>query len=119
MTLRSEIEIAEWKRKHGKNAALEGWCISDAGLRTDNDRWQIQRLDGVSEIEGAPQLDEDAQAWDIVMFRTAPLYDEARAFIKEFSPGEWIWLCKHARGDISSLPGDRIAEIIEVVLTAD
>lgn len=87
------MTIDEWQRVHSDPALVEGWAIFECDGSAYG-RWQVQRIDHVSDcrpVEGVVprQLAFDDDAWKIVMQGNQPHHIAARAFIRENNPTHW------------------------------
>ena len=85
-----------WGADHASAALQEGWIISEC-FGSKYGHWQIQRLDGASDVPGAPQLESDEHAWDIVLSGNGEHHAAALAFIRVHNPADYDALMGRAQ----------------------
>lgn len=112
-----EFAIRCWERLHGDAARLEGWYVMDCS-GSDYGRWQIQHFDSAE--DGETQLDNDEQAWAIVLTGKLPHHVAARQFIQTYNQTEWQHWMRYApklRLDRTMLEPELVTEITAAVLS--
>lgn len=75
--------LTNWTIKHNQAAAKEGWGIYDCS-GSENAPWEICKIDSPDEGEG--ELEEDADAWRLVLTGTGEHHQLAREFVTIFVP---------------------------------
>lgn len=98
----SEMSPA-WRHEDSQAALREGWDLMEChGSRFG--RWQIEAIDDTEEASAqagfeVPELDDDAQAWLLVVEGTDSHHVGARAFLLAHNPEEWArmqeWYKRH------------------------
>lgn len=83
-----QISQVEWPAEHSQAATKEGWDIFEC-FGSATTPWQVQRLDDASDVPGAPQLDNDDDAWRIVLQGTQAHHSAALTFLRQHSPEEY------------------------------
>lgn len=99
-----------WYDEHGDTAELEGWSIFDAEFVIFEERtadgdtlghidheYQLQRIDS-QDRDGGVQLEDDVDAWTIVMTRTEPHHLAARRVLAEIAPVEFTRILNYIHG---------------------
>lgn len=89
-------DLDAWYREHGHAAEMEGWSIFDAEFviaRVDDldhieHELQLQRID-TQDHEGGVQLEDDCDAWEIVMAGAGAHHAQARLILAEQAPVEF------------------------------
>ena len=84
-----------WTEENDRAASKEGWCLSEC-QGSANGPYQVQSFDDASDVEGAPQLDGDEQAWSIIIKGEKAHHVAALAFVKAHNPMEYEAIMKHA-----------------------
>lgn len=78
----------EWSATNSLAAQGEGWTIFQS-QGSDGGPWQIQRLDDASDVPGAPQLEDDKEAWRLVLQGRGAHHAAALTFIKAHNEAEY------------------------------
>lgn len=91
-TLSTDPESIEpaWSHAHSTAAQMEGWDIFDT-FGSDMGPWQLLHLDDTSDIQGGTKLEDDAEAWRLVLTGSSPHHASAREFIRVHNPIEYEW----------------------------
>lgn len=103
-----------WRDPRSQAAEDEGWNIFDCE-GNDYGRWQIQAS------YAAGVLDCDNAAWRIVFQGKQRHHIDARNFIRQANPEEWLDWCRRAHRlelDVTQLNEALLAEIAVARLTA-
>ena len=90
--LAAELAYArDWTHEHATAAGEEGWFLSNCSGSVYGD-WQIQKIDNPDEGQG--ELDDDAQAWRLVLDGPEEAHHRAALeFVARWNPAELIyWL---------------------------
>lgn len=77
-----------WSAKNSVAAQGEGWTIFQS-QGSEGGPWQIQKLDDASDVPGAPQLEEDKDAWRLVLQGRGAHHAAALTFIKAHNEAEY------------------------------
>ncbi len=107
-----------WSDSHDRAAKAEGWSIFDCCGSTYG-KWQICKVDEPE--DGQPVLDDDEDAWRIVITGLAPHHLVARTFLRERAPKEWQSICHHTAKhvDARTVAPELLAEVIAAYLLPD
>jgi len=92
-----------WTTRCNEAAQREGWGIWDCS-GSENAPFQICKIDSPDDIEGieVPTLQEDADAWEIVLKGTGEHHQLAREFVTIFVPNtEGKFMEKHWRNYVA------------------
>lgn len=97
--------LAAWPSEFDRAGLREGWVLSRTNVKETP--IQCQKIDFPNECEDdgldftPPKLENDSDAWAIVMAGTQPHHEQARQILSATSPVEYANMCKRAGKEAS------------------